>query len=146
MGALDWLGSKVAKYGLGFKGVTSKDVKIIRKYFPISEMQKLTDMTEKDAYKLYHKATPSDLERLIEIMKMNKKQIVKQFKTGDVELTIADVNNVIKSLENIVKAKQEKKSKKEQEKMIKIMLKTFQRNNPEWFNENNFKEDTVLRF
>ena len=146
MGVIDWVGSKVAKYGFGLKGVTTNDVKIIRKYFPVTEMHKLSEMTEQDAYKLYHKAKANDLERLAEIVESNKEQIMKQFKSSDVQLSMTDMDNIIMSLRRIIKAKRERKSKKEMEKIIDKMLKTFQKTNPEWFIEENFREDTVLRF
>lgn len=146
MGVIDWVGSKVVKYGLGFKGVTAKDVKIIRKYFPVSEMYKLVDMSEKDAYKLYHKAKADDLSRLVEIIQMNKNKIMDTFKNNNIELSREDVNNIIMALQKIIQGKRAKKSKKEMEKIIDSMLETFQKTNPDWFDENNFKEETILRF
>ena len=80
MGVINWVGSKIAKYGFGLKGVTSEDVKIVRKYFPITQMHKLSEMSDADAYKLYHKAKPDDLIRLVQIIETNKDTIMKQFK------------------------------------------------------------------
>ena len=53
MGIIDWAGAKVVKYGYGFKGVTSKDIKMLRKIFPISDMGSMEDMTKEDAYDIY---------------------------------------------------------------------------------------------
>ena len=83
MGVINWLGSKIAKYGLGFKGVTSEDVKIVRKYFPITQMHKLYKMTEEKAYKLYHEAEADDLVRLVEIIEANKDTIMEKFKNSE---------------------------------------------------------------
>ena len=146
MGVINWIGSKVVKYGFGFKGVTSDDIKIVRKYFPISNMHKLANMTEKQAYKLYHKAKADDLARLVEIIKENKKTIMKHFKNTEISLSSSDIDSVVLSLEKIIKGKRDKKSKKEMERLIDDMLETYQKTNPEWFIEENFREETVLRF
>ena len=145
MGVIDWVGSKVAKYGLGLKGVTSKDVKILRKYFPVSEMYKLKNMSEKDAYKIYHKAKADDLARLVEIIQTNKKKIMKHFKNTKIELSSKDLNNIIMALQKIVKGKRAKKSKQDMEALIDGMLETFQKTNPDWFDEDNFVDETILR-
>lgn len=146
MGVINWVGSKIAKYGFGLKGVTSKDVKIVRKYFPITQMHKLSEMTDADAYKLYHKAKADDLVRLVQIIEANKDTIMKQFKNNKIELSRGDIDNIIASLKQIIEAKKAKKGKKEMQDIIDKMLETFQKTNPEWFIEENFREDTVLRF
>ena len=146
MGVINWLGSKIAKYGLGFKGVTSEDVKIVRKYFPITQMHKLYKMTEEKAYKLYHEAEADDLVRLVEIIEANKDTIMEKFKNSRVELNKGDVDNIIVSLKQIIEAKKAKKGKGEMQDIIDKMLETYKKTNPDWFIEENFREDIVLRF
>lgn len=144
MGVINWIGSKVAKYGFGFKGVTSNDVKIIRKYFPIRKMYG-TEITDKQAFALYHKAKADDLSRLAEIIDMNRKNIMKQFKNSDIQVTSRDLNNILLSLRNIIQAKREQRSKSEMQTLIENMLAVYEKSNPEWFDEANFREE-VLRF
>ena len=144
MGVINWVGSKVAKYGFGFKGVTSNDVKIIRKYFPIRKMYG-SEITDKQAFALYHKAKADDLSRLADIIEMNRKNIMKQFKNNDIQVTSSDLDNILLSLRKIIQAKREHKSKSEMQKLIEIMLAAYEKSNPEWFDEANFRED-VLRF
>lgn len=144
MGVINWIGSKVAKYGFGFKGVTSNDIKIIRKYFPIRKMYG-TEITDQQAFALYHKAKADDLSRLAEIIDMNRKNIIKQFKNSDIQVTSKDLDNILLSLRNIIKAKREHRSKSEMQALIENMLAVYEKSNPEWFDEANFRED-VLRF
>lgn len=144
MGVINWIGSKVAKYGFGFKGVTSNDIKIIRKYFPIRKMYG-TEITDQQAFALYHKAKADDLSRLAEIIEMNRKNIMKQFKNSDIQVTSRDLNNILLSLRNIIQAKREQRSKSEMQTLIENMLAVYEKSNPEWFDEANFREE-VLRF
>ncbi len=146
MGIIDWAGAKVVKYGYGFKGVTSKDIKMLRKIFPISDMGSMGDMTKEDAYDIYLSLEVPDLERIIEIIKKNKKAIMKQIKNSNIEFSMSDVNRIIGAMEDIVKAKKGGKSRAEMEKIVDRMIKQFSKTNPEWFNEANFREDTILRF
>lgn len=146
MGVINWVGSKIAKYGFGLKGVTTNDVKIVRKYFPITQMHKLADMSDADAYKLYHKAKADDLARLVEIIEANKRPIMKHFKNNTIKLSESDLDSIVVSLRRIIEAKKAKKSKREMRKIIDSMLETFQKTNPDWFIEENFREDSVLRF
>ena len=144
MGVINWVGSKVAKYGFGFKGVTSNDIKIIRKYFPIRKMYG-TEITDQQAFAIYHKAKAADLSRLVEIIEMNRKNIMKQFRNNHIQVTSVDLDNILLSLQKIIEAKKKGKSRLEMQALIEEMLATYEKTNPEWFDESNFRED-ILRF
>lgn len=145
MGIIDWAGAKVVKYGYGFKGVTSKDIKMLRKIFPISDMGNMENMTKEDAYDIYLNTKVSDLERIVKIVRQNKKAIMKQIKNASIEFSMGDINRIIRAMEDIVKAKKENKPREELEKIVDRIINQFSKTNPEWFNEANFREDTVLR-
>ena len=145
MGIIDWAGAKVVKYGYGFKGVTSKDIKMLRKIFPISDMGSMENMTKEDAYDIYLDTKVSDLERIVKIVRQNKKAIMKQIKNANIEFSRGDIDRIIRAMEDIVKAKKENKSREDLEKIVDRIINQFSKTNPEWFNEANFREDTVLR-
>lgn len=145
MGIIDWAGAKVIKYGYGFKGVTSKDIKMLRKIFPISDMGSMENMTKEDAYDIYLDTKVSDLERIVKIVRQNKKAIMKQIKNANIEFSRGDIDRILRAMEDIVKAKKENKSREDLEKIVDRIINQFSKTNPEWFNEANFREDTVLR-
>jgi len=145
MGIIDWAGAKVIKYGYGFKGVTSKDIKMLRKIFPISNMGSMENMTKEDAYDIYLDTKVSDLERIVKIVRQNKKAIMKQIKNANIEFSRGDIDRILRAMEDIVKAKKENKSREDLEKIVDRIINQFSKTNPEWFNEANFREDTVLR-
>lgn len=146
MGVIDWVGSKVAKYGYGFKGVTSKDIKMLRKLFPLEDMGAFGNMTKEDAYDLYLSIGIPELKRIKEIIAINKNQIMKQIKNNSIEFSRSDISRVIDAMGQIIKAKEDGKSRDELEKIVNKLVKRFAKTNPKWFNEANFREDVVLRF
>lgn len=146
MGVIDWVGSKVAKYGYGFKGVTSKDIKMLRKLFPLEDMGAFENMSKEDAYDLYLSIDITDLKRIKEIISVNKNQIMKQIKNNNIQFSRSDISRVLDAMGQIIKAKEEGKSRDELEKIVDKLLERFAKTNPKWFNEANFREDIVLRF
>ena len=146
MGVIDWVGAKVVKYGYGFKGVTSKDIKMLRKIFPLDNMEAFDDMTKEDAYDLYLSIATEDLKRIKEIITVNKDKIMKQIKNNDIEFSRSDISRVIDAMGQIIKAKEDGKSRDELEKIVDKLVERFAKTNPKWFNEANFREDIILRF
>lgn len=130
------------KYGLGLKGVTKKDIKIIRTYFPITKFYRKKGITEEQAFEIYYKAEADDLSRLVQIIefKDNKATIMKELKG----ITRRDLNNIIGSLQKIIEAKRENKSKSYMKNLILDIIAEYKESNPEWFNTSPSTERTQL--
>ena len=121
------------KYGLGLKGVTKKDIKIIRKYFPIRKFYRKKGITEEQVFEVYYKAKAEHLSRLVQIIEFqdNKDRIVEELKG----ITMRDLNNIIGSLQKIIKAKRKNKSKSDMKNLIRDIIAEYEESNPEWFDE-----------
>ena len=108
-------------------------------------MGSMENMTKEDAYDIYLDTKVSDLERIVKIVRQNKKAIMKQIKNANIEFSRGDIDRILRAMEDIVKAKKENKSREDLEKIVDRIINQFSKTNPEWFNEANFREDTVLR-
>jgi len=130
------------KYGLGLKGVTKEDIKIIRKYLKILRQKRIT---EKQVFEEYYKAKADELSRLVGIIyvKGNKDKIVTHLNEMDIPVTSRDLNNILGSLKKIIKAKRENKRKSYMKKLILGIIAEYKESNPEWFDESPSTERTA---